>query len=152
VPGETGSSKEALLSIRCLVLGDIRDVGDEDVDTDNFLKGLWSRKLLRPLLRFGERFFRMSNMFKRKFSSGSWQRSQSFRIFCGGRVCVFSQVLPKHRLSCRSSSWYRGSVSPLWTHNESSMLGRCRWTVRYIRERSLQKATKAGCPPRQPSL
>jgi hypothetical protein len=65
VPGETGSSKEALLSMRCLVLGDIRDVGDEDVDTDNFLKGLWSRKLLRPLLRFGERFFRMSNMFKR---------------------------------------------------------------------------------------
>ena len=66
MPGETGSSKEALLSMRCLVLGDIRDVGDEDVDTDNFLKGLWSRKLLRPLLRFGERFFRMSNMFKRK--------------------------------------------------------------------------------------
>ena len=64
MPGETGSSKEALLSMRCLVLGDIRDVGDEDVDTDNFLKGLWSRKLLRPLLRFGERFFRMSNMFQ----------------------------------------------------------------------------------------
>ena len=75
MPGETGSSKEALLSMRCLVLGDIRDVGDEDVDTDNFLKGLWSRKLLRPLLRFGERFFRMSNMFK-KFSSGQ-SRSRS---------------------------------------------------------------------------
>ena len=67
MPGETGSSKEALLSMRCLVLGDIRDVGDEDVDTDNFLKGLWSRKLLRPLLRFGERFFRMSNMFEELF-------------------------------------------------------------------------------------
>ena len=94
MPGETGSSKEALLSMRCLVLGDIRDVGDEDVDTDNFLKGLWSRKLLRPLLRFGERFFRMSNMFKRKFSC---QGSRAgFRVspqdFLRGRVCVLTSV------------------------------------------------------------
>jgi len=85
VPGETGSSKEALLSMRCLVLGDIRDVGDEDVDTDNFLKGLWSRKLLRPLLRFGERFFRMSNMFQEEVFRSVLQED-----FCGGRVCVFS--------------------------------------------------------------
>ena len=92
MPGETGSSKEALLSMRCLVLGDIRDVGDEDVDTDNFLKGLWSRKLLRPLLRFGERFFRMSNMFK--------LIPQSVRQeLCGGRgleceVSPLSGVVP----------------------------------------------------------
>ncbi len=96
MPGETGSSKEALLSIRCLVLGDIRDVGDEDVDTDNFLKGLWSRKLLRPLLRFGERFFRMSNMFKRKFSSGSWQRSVLQDFLRGPRLRLQS----KHRRAC----------------------------------------------------
>ena len=83
MPGETGSSKEALLSMRCLVLGDIRDVGDEDVDTDNFLKGLWSRKLLRPLLRFGERFFRMSNMFQEEVFRSVLQD------LCGGRVCVF---------------------------------------------------------------
>ena len=71
MPGETGSSKEALLSMRSLVFGDIRDVGlDEDVDTDSFLKGLWSRKLLRPLLRFGDRFFRMSNMLRNSVFPG----------------------------------------------------------------------------------
>lgn len=71
MPGETGSSKEALLSMRSLVFGDIRDVGlDEDVDTDSFLKGLWSRKLLRPLLRLGDRFFRMSNMLRNSVFPG----------------------------------------------------------------------------------
>ena len=99
MPGETGSSKEALLSMRCLVLGDIRDVGDEDVDTDNFLKGLWSRKLLRPLLRFGERFFRMSNMFEEVFRQSRGQSRSSFKR---GRVAarVLNEVEPsklKHR-------------------------------------------------------